>query len=403
MFYKTNITIGDPPQLFNVAVDTSADNLFVPSATCLYDVCDPRQKSHPYNNTLSSTYKPEGGLARSNWAAVNYDGLWSRDNVHIGDLNVTDHVFEEWQSASCVSFGCVPVGYDGALGLSPPWKSWRLEKPNVLSTLLSQKSLDASIFSLKLPIEEYGEGELLFGATNPKLNSSSFVNLPVVNMTSSPYFADSWTVSVEHISFASPHTLHLSLPSPAYALLDSALPYLILPTELARNMTAAIGAQPGPYWFYNIPCERRQELPLLTFTLDGHNFSISAFEYTIEMDDPIPHMGRICITMFMESGDFGLGNDGNFIMLGNSFLRGFYSSWNFEEKEVGCKSIHDCYSEKTERLIGDPSGKIGVGQVCRKRMEMWRRHDCSEHKCTFDIVPARTDLYHYSLIQKGHN
>ena len=327
VFYKTNVTIGTPPQPFNVAVDTSEDNIFVPSATCLYDVCDRRQVSHPYNGSLSSTYRPKGGSAIStpSWALVDYRGFWSQDTVHIGDLNIANHVFEEWTSASCVAIGCIGTGYDGALGLAPPWNH-QSENPNLLSALLSQKLLDQPVFSLKLPIDQHTEGELLFGGINPKVNSSTFTNLPVVNMTSEDGFFDS------------PHPLQASLPSPAYAWLDSALPYLILPTELARNMTAAIGAQQGPYWFHNIPCERRQELPLLTFTLNGHNFSISAFEYTIEIDELIPHMGRICITTFMEAGDYGLGD---VILLGHPFLKGFYSAWNFGDREVGCKFYLD--------------------------------------------------------------
>ncbi len=62
----------------------------------------------------------------------------------------------------------------------------------------------------------------------------------------------------------------------------------------------------GPYWFKHIPCERRQEFPLLTFTLDGHDFSISAFEYTLEMEDSL---GTICVTTFMAAYGFALPRD----------------------------------------------------------------------------------------------
>jgi len=150
-------------------------------------------------------------------------------------------------SASCYSVGCIGFGYDGVLGLAPPWNP-RLGMPNMLSSLRSQDLLDQPVFSLRLPLYEDDEGELLFGATNPNLHSSDFINLPVMNTTASDgYNHDSWTVPASHIHFDSPHPLEQSLPRNAYALLDTSPPSLILPSALARNLTAAISAARGPY------------------------------------------------------------------------------------------------------------------------------------------------------------
>lgn len=336
-FHTTNITIGNPPQPFNVAIDVSSNNIWVPSAQCSTTYCDPRQEAHPYNSSLSATYQAVGGYAHSDWAAVNYGGFWSKDTIQLGDVNIPDHQFEEWTSSSCYSVGCMPFGYDGVLGLAPPWDP-NLEMPNMLSSLLSQELLDEPIFSLKLPHYEDEEGELLFGSTNPTLHKTDFINLPVINITARNGFNhDSWTVPASHIHFDSPHPLEQTLPSNAYALLDTSLPYLILPSAFARNLTAAIGAARGPYWFQHIPCERRQELPLLTFTLGGEDFSISAFEYTLEIEELLPHLGRICVTSFMGADEFSLPRDWEGMVLGHPFLRGFYSRWNFGKKEVGRK------------------------------------------------------------------
>lgn len=84
----------------------------------------------------------------------------------------------------------------------------------------------------------------------------------------------------------------------------------------------AIGARQGPYWFQNIPWERRQELPTLTFGLGGRDFNKSAFECTFEMDGLFPHAGKTCVTTFMESGDF-FPDSWEGMVLGNPFLRGF--------------------------------------------------------------------------------
>ena len=209
-------------------------------------------------------------------------------------------------------------------------------RPNILSTLLSRKTLTEPIFSLKLPIGLDDEGEILFGATNSKLYSSARINLPFVNVTKPP-FASLWTVQASHISFASPHLLNYTLPAGDFAALSSAHPYLILPSILAVNLTAAIGAESAPAWFSHIPCERRQELPSLTFTLDGHEVSISALEYTLEVDPP--QLGRTCITTFYGAEELGFPSDWEGMMLGSPFLKGFYSVWDFESRKIGRKSI----------------------------------------------------------------
>ena len=316
--------------MFKVALDTMADDLFVPSAKCSQPCYPPTKRK--YDSSKSSTYLEHGGSASSKWAGMSFSGPLSYDTIHLGDNNVTTFLFEEWTSASCYSIGCMNSGYDGVIGLAPPWSVKYETRPNILSTLLSQKTLDAPIFSLKLPTGLHEEGEILFGGMNSTLNSSTLINLPLVNVTQS-HFSNRWTVRASNISFASPRPLEFTLPTHGFAVLDSGDPYLIIPGALARNLTAAIGAKPGPAWFHNIPCERRQELPLLTFTLNGYEFSISAFEYTLEIDPP--HVGKMCITTFMEADEFLFPKDWEGIVLGSPFLRGFYSVWDFEKGSVG--------------------------------------------------------------------
>ena len=310
-------------------MDTQLSDVFVPSVNCTEPCFYP--KNQTYDSSQSSTFVKNGDPADSTWAAVRYQGVLSSDTVHLGEFDVKDFLFEEWTAASCVSFGCVPFGYDGALGLAPPWHHHGQTKHNLLSTLLSQQTLDKPIFSLKLPIGLYDEGQIMFGGLDPNINRSALIDLPVVEVTDPP-FSDGWAVAASNISFASPQPLHVVLPSDGYAVLDSAVPYLMLPSKLATNLTAAVGARPGPAFFHHIPCERRQELPLLTFTLDGHEFSISAFDYILEIEPP--DMGRTCITTFMDISEFGFRPDCGFIVLGSPFLRGFQSIWDFGEGTI---------------------------------------------------------------------
>ena len=54
----------------------------------------------------------------------------------------------------------------------------------------------------------------------------------------------------------------------------------------------AIGAKKGWNGQYSIECGQRDELPDLSFTLTGHNFTITPFDYILEVQGS-------CISAFM--------------------------------------------------------------------------------------------------------
>lgn len=65
--------------------------------------------------------------------------------------------------------------------------------------------------------------------------------------------------------------------------------------------------------------------------------SINVLEYTLEVDDLIPHAGKMCVTTFMDSGEsFPDSWDG--MVLGSPFLRGFWSIWDFGQRNHGRES-----------------------------------------------------------------
>lgn len=78
-------------------------------------------------------------------------------------------------------------------------------------------------------------------------------------------------------------------------------------------------------------------------TLGGHKFTVTAFDYILEVTGLVVYPGeRMCLPTFMPADEFGTGDKA--VILGHSFLRGFYSNWDFGEKEIGRKwttSLHD--------------------------------------------------------------
>jgi len=87
-----------------------------------------------------------------------------------------------------------------------------------------------------------------------------------------------------------------------------------------------IGAKKSYNGQYTVECSKRGTLPDLTFTLTGHNFTISSNDYILEIQGS-------CISSFM-------GMDfpepiGPLAILGDAFLRKWYSVYDLGSGSVG--------------------------------------------------------------------
>ncbi|KAL9617616.1 MAG: hypothetical protein Q9160_007582 [Pyrenula sp. 1 TL-2023] len=329
LIFTANVSIGTPEQSFLLAVTTADDIIAVPSSKC-EDFCG--EPTNQYNSSLSSTYHPNGSDVTFNFGFIDYAGEVSEDSIHIGRNEIPRAAFEEWNYMTCRAVGCFDLGYDGILGLAPPWHN-RPSILNPLSVMLDHGLLDEPMFSLKLPRSEGDQGDLLFGASDPSLYNAPLARVPITNAPENSVFHNLWTVSIDHATFNTTIPLSQTFKSSSIGMLDSSSPYLALPGEIARSISAAIGARPGPYWFENVPCSDRLYLPSLTIGLGGHNFTLSAFDYTLEIY--LKGTGSVCLVTFIGSDEFGFGED--YAWLGAPFMRGVYSVFDMEKREVGSK------------------------------------------------------------------
>ena len=115
---------------------------------------------------------------------------------------------------------------------------------------------------------------------------------------------------------------------------------------LTSNRNKEIGAKKSFTGQYTVDCEKRDELPDLSFTLTGYNFTISPYDYILEVQGS-------CISSFM--GESTLcpfdycyrdslillsGIDipepvGPLAILGDAFLRKWYSVYDLGTNSVG--------------------------------------------------------------------
>lgn len=192
-----------------------------------------------------------------------------------------------------------------------------------------QKLLDRNMFSLKLPRGKNDHGEILFGNVNEDLFVGKLRSLPVVSdPVKYPRLKGSWAVPATSISIGEGKA---SLKG-YVATLESDFPAIGLPEDYTILLWRYLGMERKEGEPPSIDCGRRAELENLTITLGKHDFTISPWEYTMEVDSEVWE-GKRCMTALIPMPEFAT----NYIALGAPFLKRFYSVFDLDAKTVSCK------------------------------------------------------------------
>lgn len=309
--YFSEITIGTPPQSFKVVLDTGSSNLWVPSSECGSIACYLHTK---YDSSSSSTYQKNGSSFEIRYGSGSLSGFVSEDVMSIGDLKIKDQLFAEATEEPGLAFAF--GRFDGILGLGFDTISVN-KMPPPFYNMVEQGLLDEPLFAFYLgSTENDAEGsEATFGGVNKDHYTGKITEIPLRRKAY-------WEVDLDSISFGD-STAELENTG---VILDTGTSLIALPTTLAELLNKEMGATKGYNGQYTVDCAKRDELPDMTFTLSGFDFSITPYDYILEVQGS-------CISTFM-------GMDfpepvGPLAILGDAFLRKWYSVYDLGKGTVG--------------------------------------------------------------------
>lgn len=310
--YFTEIQLGTPGQTFKVILDTGSSNLWVPGTECGSLACYLHEK---YDHDSSSTYKKNGTSFAIKYGSGSLEGYVSQDLLTFGDLVIPNQDFAEATSEPGLAFAFGK--FDGILGLAYDTISVDKIVPPIYNAI-SQGLLDAPQFAFYLgdtaKSEEDGGVASLGGYDKSKFEGE-ITWLPVRRKAY-------WEVKFDGIGLGDEY----AVLEGHGAAIDTGTSLIALPSQLAEILNAQIGAEKSWNGQYTVDCNAREKLPELTFTFDGYNFTLSAYDYTLEVSGS-------CISAFtpMDFPD----PIGPLAIIGDAFLRRYYSIYDLGKDAVG--------------------------------------------------------------------
>ncbi|KAI6238481.1 Protein CBR-ASP-1 [Aphelenchoides fujianensis] len=307
--YVGNITLGTPPQPFQVQLDTGSSNLWVVDVSCQIDQCN--GQDHPLAEK-SSTYKPNGTFFDIEYGTGEVSGELSTDTLVVAGLTVPDQVFGRGTAVKD-PFGYFPL--DGILGLGWPALAEDQVTPPFQDVI---KQLDAPLFTIYHITPSLGQpgGQITYGSIdNTNCDTSSIVYTPITRELY--WHVDSFSVGT------------YTNPVAASAISDTGSSYILAPTDdLNAIVEAANAYYNGQYGLYVVDCDAPKSLPDLVFTVNGQQMNIAATEYVVdlELDD-----GKCALAIdenFDDKDDFDW-------LLGDPFIRSHCNVYDAGGERIG--------------------------------------------------------------------
>eukprot|EP01083_Nonionella_stella_P260400 887941_1 len=312
--YYGEATIGTPAQSFKILFDTGSSNMWVPSASC--NNCGLHTK---YYANQSSTYVKNGTTFAIRYGSGQLKGYLSSDMINIGGLK--DRVtFGEATNEPGITF--TEARFDGLCGMG--FQSIAVD--NVVPPFIQfykDGLLTDYVFAFYLQSNKEKDGELLIGGVDSKHYTGDVWYIPLINETY-------WMIAMDGA------TMNGSVVTTIQkAVVDSGTSTLAGPKADVKAIAKAVGATaviPGEE--YEIDCSIK--LPDLVFTLVR---GTAKKEFVVYGDTwKIDALGT-CL-MGIIGIDIPAVDGGPFWILGDVFMRDWYSVFDMKQQAVGFAPIN---------------------------------------------------------------
>uniref|UniRef100_A0A8C6DZB8 Peptidase A1 domain-containing protein n=1 Tax=Moschus moschiferus TaxID=68415 RepID=A0A8C6DZB8_MOSMO len=252
MLYVGNITIGTPPQEFQVVFDTGSSDLWVPSIFCNSPAC---YTYAIFNHLKSSTFRPTRRIFTIKYSSGWIKGAVAYDTVWIGDLVSIDQAF----GLSVLADGFEGMPFDGILGLNYP----NISVSGAIPIFDNLKNQDGQSLSPNYVV--------MFGGVDHRYYKGELNWVPLIQ-------AGDWRVHMDSISMKKKV---IACSGGCEALLYTGTSLIQGPSSLVDDIHKLIGTTPQGSKHY-VSCLTINTLPSIVFTINSINYPVPARAYILK-------------------------------------------------------------------------------------------------------------------------
>lgn len=315
MEYYGKITIGTPPQDFEVLFDSGSSNLWVPSANC-YSNNTACQNHNKYKSSESSTYVANGESFSIEYGSGSLTGFLSTDTVTVNGLAITSQTFAEAMAEPGTSF--VDSSFDGILGMA--YQSIAVDDVvPPFYNMFSQGLVDSDVFSFYLTRAGTSTegGELILGGVDSSLYSG---DITYVDVSEQGY----WQFEMTSASISGN-----TVCSDCQAIADTGTSLIVAPEDAYLTINEAIGGSANDDGEYFVDCSTVSSLPNLDLTIGGTVFTLTPDMYIVDITEDDT---TYCMSAFTYMGT-------DFWILGDVFIGPYYTVFDLGNNRVGFAPI----------------------------------------------------------------
>lgn len=302
------ISLGTPPQEFQVIYDTGSSNLWVPASNCSLS-CLLKTR---FQQSKSSTYAPDGREFNIKYGSGPVSGHVITDTVTMGGFSGPQS-FAGITDASGLGFAYALAKWDGICGMAWPSISVYQMEPPMFSIAKSNPGF-ANKFAFYFSQNSTEEGELVLGGYDAEHIDGELVR---VDLSTKTY----WTVDMTSAVLGS-----AKVSDAVTVIVDSGTSLLTVPKDLHSTIVSKLNAKAVANGQYTVDCSTISSLPNLTLTIGGRDWVLRGQDYIIS------DMGSTCLV-----GIMGLdlpGPIGPAWILGDVFMKRVYTIFDADDASL---------------------------------------------------------------------
>jgi len=355
--YYGVLKIGSPPQEFQMVFDTGSSDMWVPSSSCTTASMNCANKT-TFDSDSSTSYSEVAEGAKNDFNIVYGSGpvrgKYGVDDVTLADdYTVSEQTFAQVDSTDGLGEVYQNAKFDGILGLGFPVISRDPGVNTLIPNLKEEGVLDDAVFAFYLGDES--EGELAIGGYDETRMQGDITWVDLI-------YPAYWLVEMGQIKFGDT----VVSTGECGGIMDTGTSLIYGPQAQVLPIVKAVGAQFVPQMgLFMVGCDT--PIPDLEFTVGGKAIKITGDKLLVKDDSGQYCFLGLAIMQFAGSSEIDtLGEEleekvvgemknlagapvnpvplqyqGNTWLMGDSYLRQFYSIYDYTNKKFGLADLKE--------------------------------------------------------------